>query len=469
MYITPGLTHASDGVQHLDPVAPVIFWVTLIFLSGVIGKYIAHRLNQPSVLGELLMGVLIGNLCYHMAVPVIMVLREGSSIFSIMPDIFSETTLYQAVNRVISNPIYAHAVTDALNDQHGVDYLQIAYALDIFSRYGVIFLLFMVGLESSFEEIKKTGRESTQVAVIGVVAPIILGLLAMRLMVPDASLNVDLFVAATLSATSIGITASVLREIKKLATREARTILGAAMLDDVLGLIILAVISSVVVSGTVNVWGIGQIIVLSILFFALAIVIGPWLIRLFARWFSFLLPWESKLFVSFIFLMSLSWFATLMDLSSIIGAFTAGVILHDGYFDHENQQKKSLRIQQLIAPLEFILAPIFFVLIGIQVKLELFFHLHVLMLASGLIFAAIIGKLISGLGGNPKDDRLLIGIGMLPRGEVGLVFASIGRTFGVISDQLFSAIILMILVTTLIVPPWLKVRFTKRENAKHAA
>ena len=111
------------------------------------------------------------------------------------------------------------------------------------------------------------------------------------------------------------------------------------------------------------------------------------------------------------------------------------------------------------------MAPLFFTLIGIQVKLETFFDWHVLLVASALIVAAIIGKLVSGLGASRKDDRLLIGVGMLPRGEVGLVFASIGRTLGVISDDLFSAVILMVIVTTFITPPWLKSRYSKERHA----
>ena len=150
----------------------------------------------------------------------------------------------------------------------------------------------------------------------------------------------------------------------------------------------------------------------------------------------------------------------MVGLASIIGAFAAGLILHDGYFsDHPDNVRPEFSIKTLASPLESILAPLFFVLIGIQVKLEAFFHWQVIALAFGLIVAAIIGKLVSGWGANRKDDRLLVGIGMMPRGEVGLVFASIGRTLGVISDELFSAIILMVIITTVIAPPLIKARF----------
>ena len=158
--------------------------------------------------------------------------------------------------------------------------------------------------------------------------------------------------------------------------------------------------------------------------------------------------------------MMLAYLATLAQLAMIVGAFAAGIIIHDGFFINDKETKKNtLTIKELVAPLEALLAPLFFVLIGIQVKIESFFNWHVITVAFGLIIAAILGKLISGFGSRIKGERLLIGIGMLPRGEVGLIFASIGKTLGVVSDELFSAIILMVIITTVIAPIWLKSRF----------
>ena len=203
--------------------------------------------------------------------------------------------------------------------------------------------------------------------------------------------------------------------------------------------------------------------ILAILFFAGALWLGPWVLRQSVNLFSFLDPWEAKLCTAFLFVMLLAWLATLVQLAAIIGAFAAGVIIHDGFFEtRDRRHKNALGIKELVAPLEALLAPLFFMLIGIQVKVEAFSDWHVLVIATGLIVAAIVGELLSGLGGSRRDDRLLIGIGMLPRGEVGLVFASIGRTLGVMSDQLFSAIILMVIVTTLIAPFWLKARYKGR-------
>ncbi|MCW8471625.1 cation:proton antiporter [Fluoribacter gormanii] len=459
------MAFASTEADHVDPVTFVLLGVTTIFFFAIIGRYTARRINQPSVLGELLIGILIGNIFYYYGFPLAVLLREGSSIFDAVKEVLLGVPLNQAVSSVISNENYAQQVVGALSGPHGSDYLKIAYIVDIFSRYGVIFLLFMVGLESSIEEMKHTGRDSIIVALIGVIAPMLLGFGTVYLLMPNGSYQSDLFIAATLSATSIGITARVLSEMKKLRTREARTILGAAMLDDVLGLIILAVVSSLVISGAVDPMVVLRIIVSAMLFFAGTLFLGPIVLRKAIHFFRFLEPWEAKLFISFLFIMTLSWLASVLQLATIIGAFTAGVILHDDYFDGVPlSQQENRSIYHLLSPLESILAPMFFIVIGIQVKLESFYHLNVIVLATGLIIVAVIGKLVSGYGARAPNDRLLIGIGMLPRGEVGLVFASIGRTLGVISDDLFSAIVLMVMVTTFIAPLLLKIRYAQKDR-----
>lgn len=458
---------ATASAQHTDPVAPVLLVVTGILFFALIGRYLAQRFNQPGVLGELLMGVVVGNIAYFSGLQLAVILREGSSVFDIMKELLSGHSLTQSVATIIPNPFYAEQITHALESAKGFEYLKVAYIVDIFSRYGVIFLLFMVGLESSLEELKHTGKESLFVALLGVAAPMVLGFFVAYFLLPESSLHSDLFIAATLSATSIGITARVLTELNILRTREARTILGAAMLDDVFGLIILAVVSSVVINGSMEGTALLRIIISSILFFLGVFTLGPMVLRKAIYFFRFFDLWEAKLFISFLFVMVLAWFASSVQLAAIIGAFAAGVILHDSYFNEpvvSDGEDEPLGIRRLISPLESILAPIFFMVIGIQVKLETFYNVEVLILASGLIVAAVLGKLISGIGANKEDDRLLIGIGMLPRGEVGLVFASIGRTLGVISDDLFSAIVLMVIVTTFIAPPLLKIRYNKNKG-----
>ncbi|MFY7698619.1 MAG: cation:proton antiporter [Legionella sp.] len=459
----PGLSIASNTANHSDPATAVIFWITLIFMFGLIGRYIAMKLKQPAVLGELLMGLLLGNVCYFLGIQLVVILREGPIIYNIVRDILAGLPLAQAIDLNMVNTVYAKGIYDALSTKNAIELIKVTYVVDMFSRYGVIFLLFMVGLDSSVAQLRRTGRQSTQVAVIGVLAPLGLGLLVMHYLLPTSPLHTNLFVAATLTATSVGITARVLKEMMKLQTPEAQTILGAAILDDVLALLLLAIVSNIVLENSINLMQISCIIMLALLFLGGALAFGPWAIKRAVKLCSFFPLWESKLIVAFILTMFLSWLASLVQLASIIGAFIAGIILNDDFFKREDELKKRLTIKHLVAPFEAVFAPLFFMLVGMQVKLEMFMDWHVLLLAFSLLAVAIVGKLASGLGGKCSDDRLLIGVGMLPRGEVGLVFASIGITLGVISQQIFSAIVLMVTMTTIISPLWLKQRYRKKE------
>ena len=205
--------------MHLDPAVSVIFWGTLLLLLGVVGRFFAMKLKQPGVLGELIFGMILGNLGYFFGMPLMEILRDGTSV--------------------------AHGTGQT-------EWLKIAQTIDVFSRYGVLFLLFMVGLDSSLNELKKTGQASLRVALLGVFAPMFLGVAFLVLTMKTLPFHTVLFVAASLSATSIGITARVLKDMRKLDTREAKTILGAAVLDDILGLIILAMVTSMVTVGAVD-------------------------------------------------------------------------------------------------------------------------------------------------------------------------------------------------------------------------
>lgn len=448
-----------DG--HLDPASGVILWGTLLLFLGIVGRYIARLCNQPGVLGELLMGVVVGNVCYFLGMQLIIILRDSPSVFTIVQKVLEGDNIAVAVQEVIKDPHYASQVYSALSGSHGNDWIKISYVVDIFSRYGVIFLLFMVGLESSLAELKKTGKESLRVALIGILVPIILGMSSIYIFMSNSH-SAALFIGATLSATSIGITARVLKDLGKLSTRESKTILGAAMLDDVLGLVILAVVSGMVINHSVDFFGVAKIIVLSLLFFPTALVVGPIILRRVVLWFDFMDPWESKLLISFIFVMGFAWLATLVQMSTIIGAFVAGIILHDSFFETRDRDIKSpLSIEHLMAPFEAIFSPLFFMIIGIQVRLETFYDTKVLVMALVLVIVAIIGKVVSGLGASKKADRLLIGIGMMPRGEVGLIFASVGKTLGVIDDGLFTSVIIMVVVTTILTPFLMKIRFKR--------
>jgi Kef-type K+ transport system membrane component KefB len=444
------------GPEHSDPIAAVILGVTSILFFAILGRFAARKLSQPSVLGELLMGVILGNLGYHFGSDLIILLRQGPEIFNIFQLTMAGQTMEQAATACISGDGVA-AVLDVLQGPHRLELVQMAHAVDVFSRYGVIFLLFLVGLDTSLDEMRQVGKNSMQVAISGILLPFILGFAVIRALMPELPLNTDLFIAATLGATSVGITARVLQDINKQQSTEARLILGAAVIDDILGLLMLAIVSGIVVSGGVEIAEILLVIFLATLFLVGAVLIGPYFLRIIVRYLCNLDIVEAKMFTSYFFVMVLAWLANLVGLATIVGAFTAGLVLQESYFKScRILPDKSYTIKDLIMPLEVILVPIFFVLMGIQVKLESFLDLQVIIAAGGLLIAAIIGKVAAGYFAGKSANRLAVGFGMMPRGEVGLIFAAIGKTLGVIDDFLFSAIVLMVIVTTLIAPPLLK-------------
>lgn len=449
------------AVFHGDPIAPVILGVTSILFFAIIGRFAARKLKQPTVLGELLMGILLGNVAWYLGFDLITILREGPRVFEVV-----NVTLAGGVIDEVASAIFGAAkgqeIARIITGPQGGQVMQVAQAVDVFSRYGVIFLLFMVGLDTNLDEMRKVGGDSLRVALIGVIAPFVLGLLTVLWLLPDAPLGSDLFIAATLGATSIGITANVLRDMQRSDSHEGRIVVGAAVFDDIFGLIILTVVSGIVVSGSIDVTETVKVVVVSSLFLVGVIGIGPAIVRVSANIMGRLDIVEAKMFTSYLFVMVLAWVANLAGLATIVGAFAAGMVMSDSFFrKHEPAGEKPLSIRTLIMPLEVILVPIFFILMGIQVKLESFMSWPVVSVAAGLLLVAIAGKLVSGIGAKKPANRLIIGVGMLPRGEVGLVFASIGRTLGVIDDAIFSAVVLMIIVTTLIAPPLLKVAVSR--------
>lgn len=207
-----------------------------------------------------------------------------------------------------------------------------------------------------------------------------------------------------------------------------------------------------------------RIVLLASLFITSVLLLGPYIIRLLIMLLRRLEVMEAKLFISFIFVMTLAWLANLVGLATIVGAFAGGLLLLDSQFevwgDHRSHKYS---IKELFAPLEAILVPIFFVLMGIQVKLETFLDWKVVAMAVCLLLAATAGKLIAGLGARGGSSRLAVGIGMLPRGEVGLVFASIGKSLGVLDAPMFSSVVLMVIITTLMTPPLLELLLRNRD------
>jgi Kef-type K+ transport system membrane component KefB len=401
--------------SHGDPLAPVLLALALLLAAAKFGGDLAERAGQPAVLGELLAGVLLGNA------------------------------------HLVGVPWFRSLGTDV--------------TVDILARLGVVILLFEVGLESTVGDMLKVGVRSLIVAVLGVIAPLALGWWLGALLLPDSSVYVHAFLGATLTATSVGITARVLKDLGAANTREARIILGAAVIDDVLGLVVLAVVASVLTAADL---GRTPSYLDTVLVFAkamgflvgaigLGVVLSPWYFAAASR-----LRGRGVLVTTALVLcFGLAYLASVIGLAPIVGAYAAGLVLEEAHA-HRFASKGELPIADLIRPLVSLLAPIFFVVMGLRVDLAALANPSVLALAGVLTLVAIIGKQVCALGAwGSTLDGLTIGIGMIPRGEVGLIFANLGLGLAVhgepIMDQgTFSAVVLMVMATTLVTPPALK-------------
>ena len=417
--------HAGGG--HASPVTPVLLGLVIIMIAAKVGGEIAERVSQPAVLGELVAGVILGNL--------------------------------------------------VLLGYHGLDFLSTNEGIAIIAEIGVVLLLFEVGLESNVKEMMSVGTSSLLVAILGVVAPFFLGWGVSAWMLPDEDILVHIFIAATLCATSVGITARVLTDLGKVTTREAKIILGAAVIDDVLGLVILAVVSGVISAANTG----GQLASTDVLiivgkaaaFLVAAIAIGSWLSPRMFRLCSKLQIRGLLLTVSLAFCFFLAYLANSIELAPIVGAFAAGLVLDEAHY-RDYRELGEHGLEELIHPIAVFLVPIFFVLMGIKVDLSTFGQKGVLGFAAALSVAAIIGKMICALGVIEKGlDQISVAVGMVPRGEVGLIFAGIGaalilRGEPVISVPVFSAVVIMVIVTTLMTPPVLKITLSRGERVKSA-
>lgn len=399
--------------------------VLIILIAAKIGGDVLARLGQPAVLGELIFGIAVGNLY--------------------------------------------------LTGFHGFDFVKTDPSIKLLSEIGVTLLLFQVGLESDLSKMMKVGMSSLLVATFGVIAPFFLGWGVAALFLQGESIYVHVFIGATLCATSVGITARVLRDLGRLQTPEARIVLGAAVIDDVQGLIILAVVSGIIKSASggasLSSLAILMIVVKATAFLVGAIIIGGWLSPKLFRIASRLKAADLLLTTSLAICFSFAYMATRIGLAPIVGAFAAGLILDEvhwqalaGQCDHT--------IEELVQPIAAFLVPIFFVRMGSEVDLKTFANLSVLGFAGVLTLAAILGKQVCGLGVLEKGlDRVSVGVAMIPRGEVGLIFASIGASLTingdkVVSPSTFSAVVIMVVVTTMITPPALKWSLSRRESRK---
>jgi Kef-type K+ transport system membrane component KefB len=440
---------AGGELSHTDPVVPILIASIFITFGAALGGFLMRWLKQPAVLGELLVGFLAGNLGYYFGNPTLTVLREGDTLSRIdSVALTGPYNLAEAAFKVLPPGPHTDLIAGLLSGPEGQTYISVYSFVDIVSRLAILILLFMVGLEISLVEMKRVGKYATYVAVLGIIFPMLLGMGVMKLLHPENLLAVDLFVGGILTATSVGITARVLRDIGREHTEEARIILGAAVIDDVLCLIVLAVVSGLAVTGRISLTAIAITTGKAALFLVGALGIGIWLTpKLVRRLTNFGIS-NLKLLFGVSFALFLAWLANRSQLATIVGAFAAGMILNS-FFDREVE---GVSLHDLLSPIESLIVPLFFVWMGIQVKLETMASKDVIIAGLALTIVAIVGKVAAGWGCPRTMNRLAVGFGMMPRGEVGLIFAGIGKGIGVVDEGLFSAIVLLVMLTTVLAP-----------------
>lgn len=420
---------AAGEVHGLQPM--VLIGLACMLIVGKLGGEFFERIGQPAVLGELVGGIIIGNLV----------------LFGFL----------------------------------GLEPLKTNEVIGSLAEIGVIILLFEVGLESDLSEMMEVGWSSLLVATLGIIAPFFLGWGVAVYFLPAEPRLVHIFIGATLCATSVGITARVFKDLGKLQSREARIILGAAVIDDVFGLIILAIVAGAIkataTGAVVSVLDTGLIAAKALLFLIGAIAVGQFGMPRLLRGAGRLETRGVLLTLAICFCLFLSWVAARVGLAPIVGAFAAGLVLDEVHYKPKGARKER-DLQDLLHPVSTFLVPIFFVLMGMKVDLRLFGpgeaaarlggdQLNLLGFALTLTLAAIVGKQVCAAGVLERGvNRLAIGLGMIPRGEVGLIFAGIGATLmlpnasggsaAVIGPTTFGAIVIMVIITTLVTPPALK-------------
>ena len=424
-----GGEHKPGG--HVDPATPILLGIVLILFLAKVGGDLFERIGMPAVLGELLVGVIIGNFAL-------------------------------------------------LSGYHELDFMKpdsdTGHILEILAGIGVVLLLFEVGLESNIKEMFSVGVSSLLVAVLGVVAPMGLGYLSGKMVIPDAGWHVHMFIGATLCATSVGITARVLKDIGRSGDQESKIILGAAVIDDVLGLIVLAVVSGIILQGDhFQVSSLTKIVGFPIAFLAIALILGMFQFpKALFKAASYLRGHGLLVTTALVICFSFAFAANYVGgLAPIIGAFAAGLILENTHYREVGKYEwEDKELEEALAPISALLVPVFFVQMGIKVDLNSFTDSSVWGLAAAITIVAIIGKQVCSFGVLEKGlNKTAVGLGMIPRGEVGLIFAGEGEKLmtadktPVISAGTYSAVVVMVMITTMVTPPLLKWSMSKPSTA----
>ena len=376
--------------QHL--IGEILLKFLIIIISAKIAGWVCHRFKQSAVLGELLVGMLLGVSLFNIITP------EVKEIFTFL------------------------------------------------AEFGVIILLFEVGLESNIYKLLKVGLASTLVALVGVVLPFVMGFFLFQML--GYSTLISLFVGATLTATSVGVTMRIFSEKNAIDSNEGKVILGAAVIDDVLGLIILSVLAGIVEFGKVSLFNIGKISLFSVLFLEgsiyLGIKIAPYLLKLGKK----LEVKRTYAITAVVFAFGLAYIANWIGLATIVGAFAAGLIL-------ETREDKD-NVKERIKPLADVFVPIFFVNAGMLMDVKTLANFAILGPLLILFFIAVLGKILAGFAAlKVQAKKLVIGLGMIPRGEVGIIFVAFGLTNKIIEPSLYALLVVVIMLTTFIAPPLL--------------
>jgi len=401
----------------VNEITGLLFDLFIVFLAAKLSAEIFERIRQPPVIGELLAGVIIGPYAFGLI---------GTPDAGLINAFHGDVAAAEEAIKVVYHLV---------------------------AELGIVVLLFFVGLETRISDILRVGGRAGIVAILGVVIPFILGYGLMGPILGHPSVE-SIFVGAALVATSVGITARVLRDLGVIASTESRVILGAAVIDDILAMIILAIVAGLATTGSVSGFQIGMIAGQALLFTAFVALVGTGVMRRFGLGLGRLKMDGAPLAVSLLAMLGLAALSASIGLAAIIGAFLAGMVFAEAreHFDLEHQ---TLPIYQF-------LVPFFFVLTGAQVDWRMFLNGDIMFIALAVTALALIGKVVGcGFGALNlgKRSAAIIGVGMAPRGEVGLIVASLGLSLGAIPTQIFSVVVIMSILTTLVVPPVLRVLY----------
>jgi len=451
MFFNPTITALSSGMASLvapipllatveaenSPIvlAGVLLSLVVIYLASKLGAELAKRFDFPPVLGELVAGVIVGVTALHLVV-------------------FPESGLSASDSVVMSvlqwiNHLSPAALTSVFESQSEV--------ISVLAELGVIILLFEIGLESDLRQLKEVGTQAVIVACVGVAVPFAAGTVGLMMLFNVPAIPA-IFAGAALTATSIGITSKVLSELGQLKSKEGQIIVGAAVIDDVLGIIVLAVVASLAKTGEIDVANVIYLIVSATAFLIGSILLGGIFNKTFVAIVEKLKTRGNVVMPAFIFAFFMAFLGNAIHLEAILGAFAAGLVLDET--DARNE------LDELVKPIADLLVPIFFVTVGARADLGVLNptvpeNRAGLLIAAFLMVVAIVGKVVTGWAvfGQPGINRLAIGVGMVPRGEVGLVFAGIGSASGVLDKPLEVSIIIMVILTTFLAPPFLRIAF----------